>query len=189
MNDESYFTTDDNEWQVKYYYDHPSTSVDNSVKYIAKTKFPQKIMPWLTISECEMSEPHFFRSGLGVTEEVYKTNCLPKVATFIHKLHRNKNVVFWPDLASSHYTKSSIDQMRRLGIPFISKEQNSPNVPQLRSIEDFWANLKRRQQLQTKKSGLSGEKIFWSWNTFGHQLFQQLSNMYQVVAVKHIKTA
>ena len=44
MDDETYFAIDGNEWQGKYYYDHPSISVDDSFKYIAKNKFPQKIM-------------------------------------------------------------------------------------------------------------------------------------------------
>lgn len=34
--------------------------------------------------------------------------------------------------------------MEELGIPYVPKDSNSPNVPQLRPIEDLWANLKRR---------------------------------------------
>ena len=37
-----------------------------------------------------------------------------------------------------------MDELTRLGINFVPKDKNSPNVPQLRSIEDFWANLKRK---------------------------------------------
>ena len=37
-----------------------------------------------------------------------------------------------------------MDELTRLGINFVPKDKNSPNVPQLRPIEDFWANLKRK---------------------------------------------
>ena len=34
--------------------------------------------------------------------------------------------------------------MERLNIDVIPKSANPPNVPQLRPIENFWANLKRK---------------------------------------------
>ena len=34
--------------------------------------------------------------------------------------------------------------MAELNIPYVPKTSNPPNVPQLRPIEDFWTNLKRR---------------------------------------------
>ena len=52
--------------------------------------------------------------------------------------------MFWPDLASTHYSKRSLEQMERLNIDVVPKSANPPNVPQLRPIENFWANLKRR---------------------------------------------
>jgi len=51
--------------------------------------------------------------------------------------------VFWPDLASGHYAKSTLKALDHLSIEFVPKLQNPPNVPQLRPIEKFWANLKR----------------------------------------------
>ena len=111
MDDESYFTLDGNEWQGKFFYDDSTTPVENSVKYITKTKFPKKVMVWVTISQFGLSKAEFFRSGLGVTAEVYKTGCLPKVSDFIREKHHGKNITFWPDLASeSEPSKCAADQ-------------------------------------------------------------------------------
>ena len=33
--------------------------------------------------------------------------------------------------------------MQRLGIPFVAKEENPPNAPQIRPIENWWGILKQ----------------------------------------------
>lgn len=144
MDDETYLTLDGNNWQGKGYFTSPTKEISSNVKYIAHTKFPKKVLLWLTISEKGMSRPVFFLSGTAVNGESYSTKCLPEVAAFIKKYHKDDNVVFWPDLASSHYSKRALEEMERLGIPVVPKHANPPNVPQLRPIENFWANLKRR---------------------------------------------
>jgi transposase len=35
-------------------------------------------------------------------------------------------------------------RLEELKIKYVSKEENPPNVPQIRPIENFWANLKRK---------------------------------------------
>jgi transposase len=52
--------------------------------------------------------------------------------------------VFWFDLASAHYTKDTLVRLEELKIQYVPKEENPPNVPQIRPIEKFWANLKRK---------------------------------------------
>jgi hypothetical protein len=57
IDDESYFTVDDNEWQQQSYYqsdDHPATE---DVTFIRKTKFPAKVLLWLVVSESGISKP------------------------------------------------------------------------------------------------------------------------------------
>lgn len=144
MDDESYFTLDGNEWQGKHYFEKNDAPVSSEVKYVEHKKFPKKVLLWLAISPNGMSEPVFFESGLAVHGDIYVERCLPKVQDFIKQKHRGKNVVFWPDLASSHYAKRTLEAMEALNIPYVPKCENPPNVPQLRPIEDFWANLKRQ---------------------------------------------
>jgi transposase len=52
--------------------------------------------------------------------------------------------VFWPDLASAHYAKDSLVRLEELKIEYVPKKERPPNVPQIRPIEIFWANLKRK---------------------------------------------
>lgn len=80
---------------------------------------------------------------LSFLKEDYDDNCLLALKKFIDKYHLNDNIVFWPDLASAHYAKTPLESLDHLGIDFIPKVQNPPNVPQLRPIEKFWANFKK----------------------------------------------
>jgi transposase len=67
-----------------------------------------------------------------------------RLIKFINKHHSDSNYLFWPDLASAHYAKDTIETFDQLGIKYVHKEENPPNVPQLRRIERFWAYLKAK---------------------------------------------
>ena len=60
-------------------------------------------------------------------------------------LYRSHNTppLFWPDLASCHYSARTLQQYSSNKIKFIPKNQNSPNCPQLRPVEKFWAIVKQ----------------------------------------------
>jgi hypothetical protein len=95
MDDRSYFTIDGNEWQQQSYYeseDHPATE---DAKFNRKTKFSAKVLLWLAVSECGISELVFFKASLAVTKEVYLSKCLAVVHKCIQKHHKNKKIVFW----------------------------------------------------------------------------------------------
>ena len=47
-------------------------------------------------------------------------------------------------MASSHYSLATQNVMNSVGINYVPKVINPPNVPQVRPIETFWAHLKRR---------------------------------------------
>ena len=51
--------------------------------------------------------------------------------------------IFWPDLASAHYSKAVLEWCNTENVAILEKERNPPNCPKQRSIEDFWAYLKR----------------------------------------------
>lgn len=144
MDDESYFTVEGNEWQQKYYFESEDQPAPEKFKLIKKCKFPAKVLLWVAISENGISEPVFFKGGLAVNKDVYIGKCLPVLQKFIEKFHKKEKIVFWPDLASAHYAKDTLDDLKRRKIPYIPKEQNPLNVPQLRPIENFWAYLKRK---------------------------------------------
>ena len=58
-------------------------------------------------------------------------------------MHKNDDIVFWPDLASSHYSRKVQNYLKSKNIEFVPKERNPANVPELRPIEDFWSELER----------------------------------------------
>jgi hypothetical protein len=51
-------------------------------------------------------------------------------------------------LAPAHYSKETISMLNSLEIRFLSKDENPPNVPQIRPIEDFWASHKKQVYAQ-----------------------------------------
>ncbi len=62
---------------------------------------------------------------------------------FINKYHKIEDIVFWPDLGTSHYKKCVIDWYRSHNIDFVEKNENPPNYPQIRPIERFWSECKK----------------------------------------------
>jgi hypothetical protein len=91
--------------QQQIYYDSKDHSATEDVKFIRKTKFSAKVLLWLAVSESGISEPVFFKASIAVNKEMYISKCLPVLHKFIQNHHKNKKVVFWPELASATYAK------------------------------------------------------------------------------------
>jgi transposase len=144
--DESYFTLDgSNHYGHDHYFSHPLLETPENVKFIYKRKFQPKVLVWIAISPYGLSQPYIVPTkGFAINAKIYINECIKKrLMKFINKFHSDNNYIFWPDLASSHYAKDSIAAFNKLGIKYVLKEENPPNVPQLRGIERFWAHLKR----------------------------------------------
>ena len=62
---------------------------------------------------------------------------------FIREHHQDSNYIFWPDLASCHYSKQTVAWMDE-NVKFVPKDINPPNVPQARPIENFWGCLAQK---------------------------------------------
>ena len=63
-------------------------------------------------------------------------DCLKKrLIPFIN----NRDVLFWPDMATCHYSESVVNYLKSKNIDFIEKHNNAPKVIQARPIEKFWA--------------------------------------------------
>ena len=115
------------------------------VKYKYKSKFEPKLLVWIAISPKGMTKPVFFKSGLAVNQYVYRDECLSKfLIPFINKFYRAYRYVFWPDLASSHYSKLVQQYLNENNIQYVPKLTYQTNVSKARPIEDFWAILKQK---------------------------------------------
>lgn len=146
MDDESYFTLEGSQTPGNdSYYSHELLETPEKVKYRFKSKYPSKVMVWLTINEKGYSKPFITDSKEAVNRFIYINECIKKrLIKFIKINHQDGDYVFWPDLASAHYAKDTLEAFTKFGIKFIDKRINPPNVPQVRPIEDFWAILKRK---------------------------------------------
>lgn len=146
LDDESYFTFSHHELSGNdgYYTDDIRTTPDN-VKYAGKSKFEPKVLVWCAISSKGISAPVIRQNkAKAINADIYIDQCLPKLKRFIENYHARDEIMFWPDLASSHYAKKTLDWLTSQNIPFVPKKDNPPNIPQARPIEDFWSVLKRK---------------------------------------------
>ena len=97
----------------------------------------------ICISQKGISKPYFVPSGLGINQHIYLKECIQKrLIPFIQQHHLEDNYAFWPYLASSNYAKTVIDYLRGKNVKFLGKEDNPPNVPECKAIENFWSILK-----------------------------------------------
>jgi hypothetical protein len=96
---------------------------------------PAKVLLRLSVSESGISEPVFFKAVLAVKKEGYIFKCL-SCSGLIWRRYTTQRIFL-------SYAKRLV-RLEELKIEYLSKEENLPNVPQIRPIENFWANLKRK---------------------------------------------
>lgn len=126
------------------FYTSDVESAPSTVKYKCQEKFPMKIMVWIAISESGISSPFVCPRRCAIDGDIYREKCIRKrLVPFLHTHHADGDYFFWPDLATAHYANDTVRWYNELGIKFIPKNVNPPNVPQLRPIEDFWGVLKQ----------------------------------------------
>ncbi len=105
-------------------------------------KFPQKLLVWIAISPNGISEPFFCQSKQAMNGEIYQKHCIKDhLVPFLNENHADGSYYFWPDLASAHYAKKTVDLFEEKNIAYIPKSSNPPNCPQFCPIEDFWAHF------------------------------------------------
>ena len=99
-------------------------------------------MPYIAISDRGISKPWFKPSGLAINQQVYQEEYLEKILVpFLMEHHADGKYVFWPDKASSHYAKKTLEYLQQKKILYVPKERNSTNLTQCRPIEDFFSSL------------------------------------------------
>jgi hypothetical protein len=127
-----------------FYTDDIETTPDN-VKCVGKSKFEPKVLVWCAILSKGISTPVIRQNkAKAIDSDTYISQCMPILKRFIENYHTRDEIMFWPDLASSHYAKKTTDWLTSQNIPFVPKKDNPPNIPQARPIEDFWSILKRK---------------------------------------------
>lgn len=103
------------------------------------------VLMWIAISSKGISAAHIQPSrSPAVNTAVYVDKCLPKLKQFIDEKHAQDKIIFWPNLGRSHYAKKSLEWLKSEKIEFVPKNDNPPNLPQARPIENLWAILSRK---------------------------------------------
>lgn len=140
-------------------------------KYVCVDKFAKKALIWQGICSCGKRTRTFITSST-MTSDIYIKECLIKrVLPFIRQHHGS--VKFWPDLASCHYSKKTLDWYQNNGVDFIPKHMNPPNTPQFRPIEKYWAIVKAK----LKKNGGIVQNVGLmraKWNYFSGKVTKEV---------------
>jgi hypothetical protein len=144
MDDETYVPVDPADVPGRqFYHARDPNSVPDEHRFKAKQKFPKQYLVW----QCMDSEGHVSRPYIQtgtMDANTYKSECLVKrLLPFINQYHKGRRVLFWPDMAKIHYAKIVKEWLTEQKIPFVTWEENAPNVPQARPIERFWALCKK----------------------------------------------
>lgn len=146
IDDEKYFKlSGDNVVGNRCFYSTDPDTAPPSVKFQKKKKFEPKVMIWMAMSSKGVSNIYVHKSKQGVNQGTYLNECINKrLLPFITKYHLDGNYLFWPDLARSHYSNIVQERLNEKNIPFVSRVDNPPNVPQARPIEVVWTVLERK---------------------------------------------
>lgn len=143
IDDESYFTlTGADQPGNDRFYSSDVERTPDTVKNNYREKYPPKLLVWLAISPKGMTQPVFRQSGLAVNSDAYLQILEKYLIPFIKKKYKGTRYVFWPDLATAHYSNKVRNFLKDQKVPLVLKSVNPANLPKVRPIEDFWANLK-----------------------------------------------
>ena len=129
----------------RYFYSTDPSAAPPNIRFQQKTKFESKVMVWMAISAKGVSNVYVHRGKQAVDQKIYLKECINRrLLPFVDKYHSNGNILFWPDLARSHYSKIVQQRLNEKNIPYVSLVDNPPNVPQARPIEVIWTILERK---------------------------------------------
>ncbi|CAF3388174.1 unnamed protein product [Rotaria socialis] len=145
LDDEKYFKLNGNNvgGNTFFYSTNPVTSPPN-IKFQKRKKIEPKLTTWMAMSSKWVSDVYIHRSKQAVLQTTYLNECVNKrLLPFIEKYHHNGNYLFWPDLASAHYSNLVKERLQEKNAPFVARQDNPPKVPQARPIETVWALLER----------------------------------------------
>jgi predicted transcriptional regulator len=143
IDDETYVKADFKSLPGNQYYSARDISnLDESKKVIAVEKFAKKYLVWQAICQCGSRSSPFITTGT-INTDIYISECLKKRLLPFMKKHTS-STLFWPDLASCHYSTRTLEWYKANSVEVVPKESNPPNCPELRPIEKYWANIKSK---------------------------------------------
>ena len=99
----------------------------------------------MAMSSIGTSDIYVHKSKQAVNQGTYLNECIDKkLLPFIAKYHSNGNNLFLSDLVKAHNSSIIQERLTEKNFPFVSRVDNSPNVPQALPVETVWTVLERR---------------------------------------------
>lgn len=172
MDDETYVKLDFKQIPANNYYVAKFRGrVMKRFKYILQDKFAKKLLIWQAICSCGQKSKVFV-SPSTLTADLYIKECLEKRLLPMIRKH-NCSIIFWPDLASCHYAKKTLEWFRTHEVAIVDKQMNPPNCPQLRPIEIYWAIVKRKLN-KTGGVARNAQDLRRKWNACAEKVSERL---------------
>lgn len=154
MDDETYVPVDPKYLPFRKWYScSDKRKVDPWFRFKPKNRYFAKYCIWQAIGEDGQVSPPFVAKGT-INGEIYRKECLQKrLIPWLKRTYGGtKDIVFWPDLASIHYTPDCRALLEAHGLEYVAKADNAPKVPQARPVEKFWAICKHRYSQRPRKA-------------------------------------
>ena len=126
-----------------------------------------KFLLWQAICSCGLRSRAFVTSST-LNSDVYIKECLQ---ARLLPFYRSHDVLcwFWPDLASCHYSKKTVEWYNSRVIKFIPKSLNPPNCPQFRPIVKFWG-IGKRYLRKSGKTKSTVKDLIREWTLVGEKV-------------------
>lgn len=148
VDDETYVVEDFKQLPGRGFYRAPVRfGVKAKFKYQSLSKYPKKYLVWQAICSCGLKSKAYIAKGT-MTSDVYLEECLEKRLLPLIRSHKG-STLFWPDLATVHYSKKVQQWYESNGVNYVPKDLNPPNCPELRPVEKYWSIIKGK----LRKSG------------------------------------
>lgn len=165
MDDETYVKSDFKQLPGKTFYVAAAKKmIEKKYRKIATKKFAKKYLVWQAICSCGKKSKSFVTTGT-INKTIYIKECLEKrLLPFIreHIDRTNKVPLFWPDLASCHYAKDTIEWYTTNNVRYVPRDFNPANCPEIRPIERYWAIVKRHFKKSRKEAkSIDRFKVLW----------------------------
>lgn len=168
MDDETYVLGDFSQLPgQEFYVADARGNVEEKFRTQKKTKFPKKFLVWQAICSCGKRSTSYITTGT-INTDLYIKECLEKrLLPFIRE--HDVSTFFWPDLASCHYSKSSLEWYDKNNVVLVPREANPPNCPELRPIERYWALVKKIMK-NTKQVANDAKNFKNKWSTYSKKV-------------------
>lgn len=172
MDDETYcYIEPDRNSSTTYVHSDEPEKLSPEVLFKQKQKFARNYMVWQAIGQDGKRSPPVIVRGT-VNGEIYRDKCLKKVLIpWIKNNYNIDEIIFWPDMATSHYKADVCELLESENIRYVKKSENAPNLPQARPIERYWF-LCKSQYSKLRKKPDNIRKFRHIWNKISKHVME-----------------